>query len=280
MSQTPQNPIRAAAAVAALSLLLLAGLVFYPAYNAREAVDGNVVTLRFSENATPDERVGEILAAYEAHPDKDIVLEPAAHVSSYQERRRRFEKRYARILADREAREREQLAGGVYVEGELSPCASGHAERGLPSHCNGELVFPRNDSADADRRAALSVQGVVRAVAEELEDLLRGVTPEERALGFDSPFSGSGEVRTVRLQEDRTLVVDFSASLADDIKHSSSYEIMILTQQLLGTVFRYPQVESVRFELAGDCEAFWDHLRSDCHPALRVDLPEMREGDL
>lgn len=101
--------------------------------------------------------------------------------------------------------------------------------------------------------------------------LVRGPTEAEGTRGIESWFSEAttGSVRSVVLDESGHLVVDFDDLAALIPGASSSTGSRLLLQELNGTVFTFPEVESVEYRMEGSCARFWEWLQYSCHSVGR-----------
>lgn len=130
------------------------------------------------------------------------------------------------------------------------------------------LVFSRNEDARTVwRRVPADSVGLKTA----LEQLLQGPTAEERDDGVDSWFSEAtaGALRSVTVDSAGRAVVDFRnlPSLIPSASSSAGSEMLL--QQLNGTVFRFPEIESVEYRVEGSCERFWEWLQYECRVVER-----------
>jgi hypothetical protein len=93
--------------------------------------------------------------------------------------------------------------------------------------------------------------GVLRA---SLEQQLLGAYPGEQARGLSSPFSEDGQLlRGVTITEDGTAVVDFEPGIVDELAGADGAAVLA---SLDHTVFQFPTVTWVRYEVAGQCTDF------------------------
>ena len=104
-----------------------------------------------------------------------------------------------------------------------------------------------------------------------LLELLRGTTTEEEKQGGSSIFSEetAGMLNGVSLGNGH-LVVDFE-DLREVIPHASASTAgTVFHTQLAATLFELPRVQSIEFQINGDCAAFWEWLQSGCHTVTRA----------
>lgn len=108
-------------------------------------------------------------------------------------------------------------------------------------------------------RLAPATSAVLRRA---LEQLLAGPTPAETAAGLTSWFSAAtaGSLATVTVSSGDA-VVDFHDLRSVIPGASSSAGARMLLSQLDATVFRFPTVHSVRYELDGSCQIFFEWLQ-------------------
>jgi hypothetical protein len=93
--------------------------------------------------------------------------------------------------------------------------------------------------------------GVLRA---SLEQQLLGAYPGEQARGLSSPFSEDGQLlRGVTITEDGTAVVDFEPGIVDELAGADGAAVLA---SLDHTVFQFPTVTWVRYEVGGECQSF------------------------
>lgn len=124
------------------------------------------------------------------------------------------------------------------------------------------LVFSRGEEPAQVRRAVAAPADVHQALAL----LVRGPTADERAAGIHSWFSPetARALRSVDVDADGHAVVDFDGLDALIPNASSSAGSRLLLMQLNGTVFQFPQIESVEYRLGGSCAAFGEWLQTGC----------------
>ena len=93
-----------------------------------------------------------------------------------------------------------------------------------------------------------------------LRELLEGETPSERHLGCIATFDDQEHLlRGVELINGEAIVDFHRRAFIDELGIvSASYAGAVFASQMELTVFQFPQVRSVRFELDGDCKAFGD----------------------
>jgi len=125
------------------------------------------------------------------------------------------------------------------------------------------------DCAQVDRfeRQVAVADDAIRAA---FERLVAGPTDAEQEIGASSFFSAdtTGTVRNVTLQ-DGLLVVDFEDLRPLMPNASTSCGSEALLAQLNATAFQLPDVLSVRYEIAGDCDAFANWLQRECQEVER-----------
>jgi spore germination protein GerM len=129
------------------------------------------------------------------------------------------------------------------------------------------VFFSTGDGSDCSEveefeRQVPVADDAIRAV---FDQLVAGPTDDEQAVGASSFFSADtiGTVRNVTLQ-DGLLVVDFEDLSALIPNASTSCGSEALLAQLNTTAFQHPDVLSVRYEIAGDCDAFANWLQREC----------------
>ena len=169
--------------------------------------------------------------------------------------------------------------GAPGEEGDAPP-----ASRGAPPPAGGpELPIPDDEATDSvavvftQAEEPHVVRRTVPADSAGLETalrlLLRGPTPEERAAGIDSWFSEetAGALGSVTVDSVGRAVVDFGNLPLLIPGASSSAGSEMLLQQLNGTVFRFPEIESVEYRVEGSCQRFWEWLQYECRVVERGD---------
>ncbi|CAN5727185.1 hypothetical protein BH23GEM10_BH23GEM10_11790 [soil metagenome] len=124
------------------------------------------------------------------------------------------------------------------------------------------LVFSRGEAPATVRRAVEDPADVHQALAL----LVRGPTVDERAGGIHSWFSAetAGALRSVDVDADGHAVINFDGLDALIPNASSSAGSRLLLVQLNGTVFQFPEIESVEYRLGGSCDAFGEWLQTGC----------------
>jgi hypothetical protein len=87
-----------------------------------------------------------------------------------------------------------------------------------------------------------------------LLELLEGATSEEESRGLTSPFDDDASLlRGVTITEDRTAVVDFTPDVVDALADADGAAVLA---SLDHTVFQFPTVTWVRYEVGGGCASF------------------------
>ena len=121
-----------------------------------------------------------------------------------------------------------------------------------------------NDCSQVDsfERQVVVTDGAIRAT---FDQLVTGPTEAEQVAGASSFFSADTTdiVRSTALQ-DGLLVVDFEDPRPLMPNASTSCGSEALLAQLNATAFQLPEVLSVRYEIAGDCDAFANWLQREC----------------
>lgn len=154
---------------------------------------------------------------------------------------------------------------------------AGPAQPATPGEVGGSpdsvaVVFSRGEEPRPVRRPvpADSTNGPAGLRA-ALERLLRGPTAEEQSDGIDSWFSEetAGVLETVTVDSAGRAVVGFGDLPSRIPNASSSAGSRMLLQQLNGTVFRVPGIQSVEYRVEGSCDRFWEWLQYDCRVVER-----------
>jgi hypothetical protein len=132
--------------------------------------------------------------------------------------------------------------------------------------------------APADRRnfvaVARSISDVdaVAPLRAALGELLEGTTPGERHLGCVSTFDDQEHLlRDIALVNGEAIIDFHRGAFLDELGIvSTSHAGAVFARQIELTVFQFPQVRSLRYELDGDCEAFGDFAQAgECVVARR-----------
>lgn len=99
-----------------------------------------------------------------------------------------------------------------------------------------------------------------------MEELLEGPTQEERDGGLQTLLGPGSEGALLDVTiSDGTAVVDLDSSLVEvNPGVGTSTASVLLLYQLDFTVFQFPTVERVAYQLDGDCEAFFGWLQMEC----------------
>jgi spore germination protein GerM len=122
--------------------------------------------------------------------------------------------------------------------------------------------IPRRDEfvPVARRMTRNQAQTPLRAA---LLELLAGPTRAETRLGCTSVFSqrSTGLLKDVAIV-DRQAVVDLH-DLAGKLPGGTTADTLFATQMNL-TVFQFPAVQSVRYQMNGSCESFFNRLQGNC----------------
>ncbi len=133
---------------------------------------------------------------------------------------------------------------------------------------NVKVFFSSGDGTDCEEVTGYfrDSGGVIAPIRFALDELVAGPTPAEEAQGAFSWFSSdtAGSIRSINLTSDGLLIVDFDDIRATIPGASSSCGGASLLANLTATVFRFPVVERVRFEIKGHCDVFYNWLQRDC----------------
>ncbi len=137
-----------------------------------------------------------------------------------------------------------------------------------PASTGVKVFFSTGDGTDCSEVTGYfrDSSGVIAPIGFALDELVAGPTAAEEAQGASSWFSSdtAGSIRSINLRSDGLLLVDF-----DDIRStipgaSSSCGSAALLANLTATVFRFPAVERVQFQIKGHCDLFYNWLQRDC----------------
>ncbi len=131
-----------------------------------------------------------------------------------------------------------------------------------PDECGAVKGYPRSTPANT---------GPARFAFDEL---VKGPTAAETAAGAFSFFSGdtAGAVRNVTLDGDK-LTVDFDdlQTILGPTGAGTSCGSAALMAQLNATAFQFDTIDTVRYEMEGDCGEFGAMVQSDCIEVTRAD---------
>ncbi len=131
-----------------------------------------------------------------------------------------------------------------------------------------DLYFTTGDGTDCGEVTGFprSAAGVVAPIGFALDALVAGPTAAEKAQGASSWFSSAtaGAIRSVNLMSDGLLIVDLDDIRATIPGASTSCGSEGLLANLNTTVFQFPVVKRVRYEIKGDCDLFYNWLQRDC----------------
>lgn len=131
-----------------------------------------------------------------------------------------------------------------------------------------KVFFSTGDGSDCGEVTGFfrDSTGVVAPIRYALDELVAGPTPAEEAQGASSWFSSAtaGSIRSINLRSDGLLIVDFRDIRSTIPGASTSCGSEALLANLTATVFRFPAVERVRFEILGHCDLFYNWLQRDC----------------
>ncbi len=150
----------------------------------------------------------------------------------------------------------------------LAACGEPKEEMGNRAADPVLVVFTRDERPVGVMRPGTTASPGVRSA---LEWLVRGPTPDERAAGIQSWFSDgtAGALRSVAVDSAGNATVDFQDLRRLIPNASTSTGSAMLLQELQGTVFQFPEIESVEFRIDGSCELFWEWLQYGCHAVQR-----------
>ena len=133
-----------------------------------------------------------------------------------------------------------------------------------------EVYFSVGDGSDCGEVGAFNrtVSGGADGVTVEaaLTELVAGPTADEEGAGASSFFSPAtaDALRLVTLH-DGLLLVDLQPLQTLIPNASTSCGSAALRAQLDTTVFQFPEVERVRYQIEGSCDTFHHWLQTECH---------------
>lgn len=130
-----------------------------------------------------------------------------------------------------------------------------------------DVYFSTGDGTDCAEVSAFARTGprTTAPVRLALDQLVGGPTVEEEDRGAGSLFSTetADAIRSINLK-DGLLVVDFRDVRSDLNNASTSCGSQALLNQLNSTVFEFPVVERVRYQINGSCDTFANWLQRSC----------------
>ncbi len=151
----------------------------------------------------------------------------------------------------------------------LWACGDAQEEAARPAPADSVVVVFTRDEAPAP--VGRPVTGPSPEVRTALVWLLRGPTSEERAAGMHSWFSEAtaDALRSVEVASTGRATIDFRDLRQLIPNASSSAGSTMLLQELNGTVFQFPEIQSVEYRIDGSCDAFWEWLQYACRIVTR-----------
>jgi hypothetical protein len=130
-----------------------------------------------------------------------------------------------------------------------------------------DVYYSTGDGSDCGEvsafpRTAARTLGVARLA---LDQLVAGPTAAEEALGASSFFAAStaDAVRSINLRNG-LLTVDFRDIRSELANASTSCGSEALLAQLNSTVFQFPTIQRVRYQINGSCDDFGEWLQREC----------------
>ncbi len=106
-----------------------------------------------------------------------------------------------------------------------------------------------------------------------LKEMVKGLEPEEQALGFRSPFptGADGSALGVTIDTtDQTAYVEFADRVfPDGVDTTEGSQIFIST--LNANVFQFDTINAVEYRVGGSCDAFWQQLGGQCQKITRAE---------
>ena len=130
------------------------------------------------------------------------------------------------------------------------------------------LFFSTGDGDDCSEVTGFlrGADGVRAPIGFTLDELVKGPTEIERHMGASSFFSEntSDSIRSISLKSDGLLIVDFKDIRSTISGASSSCGSGALLSSLNSTVFQFPVVDRVRYQINGSCDTFFEWLQRSC----------------
>jgi len=143
-----------------------------------------------------------------------------------------------------------------------------------PSTANATLLqvfFPcgSSDLATGGTYVYRTVPKTDLVLTTTMNEMTRGLEPEEEALGFRSPFPSTADGSFVGVSlVDGTAYVEFDSDIfPDGADTPEGSQIFIST--LNANVFQFDTISAVEYRLGGSCDAFWQHLDGECQVITR-----------
>jgi spore germination protein GerM len=104
-----------------------------------------------------------------------------------------------------------------------------------------------------------------------LNALVAGPTDAEQAAGFTSFFSpdSAGVINTVTITDGANVVVNFSTDVRAIPNASTTNGARTIMWELTSTVFQFPDVQTIRYQMDGSCDLFYHWLQSACQTISR-----------
>lgn len=103
-----------------------------------------------------------------------------------------------------------------------------------------------------------------------LKELVKGLEPDEAALGFKSPFPDDAEGSFVGVTiSEGTAFLEFNASVFPDGADTPEGS-QILLSTLNANVFKFDTIKAAEYRLGGSCDAFWQQLGASCEVVTRA----------
>jgi hypothetical protein len=131
-----------------------------------------------------------------------------------------------------------------------------------------DVYYSTGDGSDCAEVSAFprDATGVTAPIGYSLDQLLAGPTGAEKSQGASSWFSlaTADAVRSVNLRNG-LLTVDFADIRSVIPGASTSCGSAALLAELNSTVFQFPAVQRVRYQILGSCDTFHEWLQTTCH---------------
>lgn len=135
-----------------------------------------------------------------------------------------------------------------------------------PNTTTVQVYFTCNNESLAVPRYVPNTSDTSRLLRAALDALVAGPTKAEQAAGFSSFFSAGSAtiINDVTMPEPTSAVVDVSGAARAIPNASTSNGGRTIMSQLSRTLFQFPEIETVTFQMDGSCDAFWHWLGSTC----------------
>ncbi len=111
-----------------------------------------------------------------------------------------------------------------------------------------------------------------------LREVVTGMTAEEAALGFRSPFPDGAEGSSLGTTiVEGTAIPEFTIDVfPEGVDTPEGAQIFLST--LNANIFQFDTINAIEYRLGGSCDAFWQQLGSSCQEVTRTDWQSQQTG--